>query len=221
MTDLKEKIKNLYKNFTLKTIIVTIFSLLITFLFAIFNGYLGLIYGDTFGIGISIYYLLLVVVKTRSLLVEKSLISKDIQEKVQKRKINYLISSIFMFIIDVCLIAPIIIMVLNPKQVSFGIIPAITFATYTTYKLVFSIINYKKANRTKNLTITLLKELDIVDALVSILSLQHILIMVNGWMTSELRRLSLVSSLAILLVIIIFSILIFIKNFQSKKENKF
>ena len=180
MTDLKEKIKNLYKNFTLKTIIVTIFSLLITFLFAIFNGYLGLIYGDTFGIGISIYYLLLVVVKTRSLLVEKSLISKDIQEKVQKRKINYLISSIFMFIIDVCLIAPIIIMVLNPKQVSFGIIPAITFATYTTYKLVFSIINYKKANRTKNLTITLLKELDIVDALVSILSLQHILIMVNG-----------------------------------------
>lgn len=111
-----------------------------------------------------------------------------------------------MFFIDLCLFAPITLMLLRPKAAAFGMIPAIVIATYTTYKIIAAIINYNKAKKGEKLTYKLLRALSIVDALVSVLSLQHILIMVNGGMTFEMLVLSAVSSFIILLIILIFSV---------------
>lgn len=208
---LKEKI-NKINNFKYKTIIMLIFSLVINLGFIVYNSYLGIFFQDAFAIGISIYYLFLFVIKFATLIVERKITNKEKDTQIKIRIKNYKISSIFIFIIDLCLIAPIILMVTQPNDVKFGLIPAITMATYCVYKIVVAIINYTKSKKSQNLTTILLKEINIIGAIVSILTLQHTLIMVNGGMDKSMKILSLISSIGFILLIIAFSVVSFIRN---------
>lgn len=213
--NIREKIKNFIKNPN-KILVSTMFSVLTTFLFALYNGYLGIVFNDSWGISISIYYLCLISAKLISVTVENKLKNKNYLNVQQIRRTTYIILSIFMFFIDICLIAPISLMIVNPKNVKFGLIPAIVMAVYTTYKVTTGIINYKKVTKTNNLIFKYVRELSVVDALVSILTLQHTLIMVNGGMTSGMKILSSLSSLGIFLIIVVFSIFQII---NTKKNN--
>lgn len=203
--NIREKIKNFIKNPN-KILVSTMFSVLTTFLFALYNGYLGFVFNDSWGISISIYYLCLISAKLISITVENKIKNKNYLNIQQIRRTTYVILSMFMFFIDICLIAPISLMIVNPKNVKFGLIPAIVMAVYTTYKVTMGIINYKKVTKTNNLIFKYVRELCVVDALVSILTLQHTLIMVNGGMTSGMKILSSLSSLGIFLIIVIFSV---------------
>ena len=200
---LKLKIKSIKKDYLQLTLFSACFSLIITFVFSAYNAYLGIKFGDAFAIGISIYYFLLFWIKTATLIVEKIIDKTDERKQKSVRIKNFIISSIFIFVIDFCLIAPIVLMIVMPKDVKFGIIPAIAIAAYTVYKITASIINYSKSKKTENPTILLLREIDVVDSLVSILTLQHTLIMVNGGMSGSMRQLSFVTSIVFIFAIIL------------------
>ncbi len=208
----KEQIKKIMKDFSYRAIVIAVFSLVINAAFIAYNLYIGISFGDAFALGISIYYFLLFCVMISSLIVEFKLAGKGSAEQSKIRMKNYRISSILIFLIDFCLIAPIILMVTQPKDVAFGIIPAIAMAAYCVYKIVFAIINYLKSKKSQNLTTILLKEINIIGGIVSILMLQHTLIMVNGGMNKTMQRLSLITSIVFLLVIIVFSIVSFVAN---------
>lgn len=207
-----KKVKIIQNNILHKTIFTSIFSVVTTLAFAAYNTYLGIKFAHPFAISISIYYILLVWIKLATLIVENKIFKQESQIQTRSRLKNYQILSMFIFLIDLCLIAPIIIMVTNPNKVNFGIIPAITMATYSLYKIVFAIINYVKSKKSQNLTIILIKEINIIDAIVSILTLQHTLIMVNGGMNKPMQTLSFVSSVGFIVLIITFSILSYLKN---------
>lgn len=216
---LKEKIKQIKDDYFYKTIFINIFSLLTTLCFAVYNLYLGAKYARAFAIGISIYYFILVLIKSFTLIMEKQIKSKDKIKKEIIRLKNYHISSILIFIVDLCLIAPIILMVTQPRNVNFGLIPAIAMAAYSTYKIVAAIINYRHSRKTLNPTVVLFREISFIDALVSILTLQHTLIMVNGGMNDGMRTLSLCTSIGFIIVVIIFSIVSYIKNKKIFSQN--
>ncbi len=217
---IKEIIKTIRNNFLYKTLCASFFSLIVTFVFAVYNAYLGIKYADAFAIGISIYYTFLIWIKFATLVVEKKITQKDDEVKTNIRIKNYKISSIFIFVIDFCLIAPIILMVVQPKEVGFGITPAIVMAAYSVYKIIFAIINYKRSKKSQNPTIILLRQINIIEAIVSILILQHTLIMVNGGMDESMRILSLVTSIAFIGLIVVFSILSFWKNRKLLKAKE-
>lgn len=202
------KIREAYNRFFKsehRILLTALLSSITTLLFALYNGYLGLRFGDIWGIGIAIYYLFITIARIICLGIEKKLKGdKDEFKNIIRRK-AYVGMSIFIFFIDICLFVPITLMVVCPKDVSFGIIPAIAFATYTTYKIIMAIVNYNKTKKMGNLTYIFLRELSIIEALTSILSLQHILIMVKGGMTDDMLLLSAISSFGILTIIILFS----------------
>lgn len=106
-------------------------------------------------------------------------------------------------------------MINHPKDVSFGLIPSIAVASYTTYKITIAIINYVKVKKYNNIMFKFVRELSVVDAFVSILTLQHTLIMVNGGMTTLMLKLSSATSFIILLAIIIFSIVSIKKTIKN------
>ena len=149
--------------------------------------------------------------------VEKKLKNNKPNVKINIREKTYIKLSIFMFFIDLSLFTPITLMIVKPNNVVFGIIPAIIVSVYTTYKISMALINYKKNRRSDNLTYKFLRELSVVDALVSILTLQHTLIMVNGGMTEGMKLLSSISSFLVLLIIIVFSTIKML-NVLKKKE---
>lgn len=177
--------------------------------------YLGIKYLDSWGISIAIYYFCLIIARLSFLIIENKIDKKDNATKETVRKKTYVYLSIFMFFIDLCLIAPITIMIINPKNITFGLIPSIAFAVYTTYKITLAIINYVKVKKYDNTMYKFIRELSVVDAIVSILTLQHVLIMVNGGMTNEIITLSSVTSFVMFLGIILFSIIAMIKTMKK------
>lgn len=212
--EILENIKKFIKN-PQKIVFNTMFSVLITFLFAIYNLFLGIRYSDSWGLSIAIYYLCLIVARLSFLIVEKKIRKNEKVLKEEIRRKTYIYLSIFMFFIDFCLIAPITLMIIHPKDVSFGLIPSIAVAAYTTYKITIAIINYVKVKKYNNIMFKFVRELSVVDAFVSILTLQHTLIMVNGGMTTQMLKLSSATSFIILFAIIIFSIVSMKKTIKN------
>ena len=101
------------------------------------------------------------------------------------------------------------------------LIPAITMAAYTTYKVVMASVNLKRRKRSSDRLVRLLRTINFIDALVSVLSLQNTLIMVNmKGDGSEMLTLSAITSAAIMLAVLALSIAAMIKGVISLKSRE-
>ena len=90
---------------------------------------------------------------------------------------------------------------------------AITVATYTTYKIINSVLNYKKAQNENN-TIKIIRTISLLDALFAILNLQNTLVVTFGQI-EEMIVLIIISSFLIALLMIIISLINLINNIKK------
>lgn len=101
------------------------------------------------------------------------------------------------------------------------LIPAIAMAAYTTYNVVMSSVNLKRRKRSSDRLVRLLRTINFIDALVSVLSLQNTLIMVNmKGDGSEMLTLSAITSAAIMLAVLAISVAAMIKGVVSLKSKE-
>ena len=177
-------------------------------LFALFNLGLGIYSTSIYSYSIAIYYFLLFFLR---LLVN-----------LKKNKKSIYGFYFALFILDIALIVPILMMVFQQKEVHFGLIIAITMATYTTYKVVITIMQIlknRKVNETKERMKTIIH---IVDSCVSIINLQYALIVVNGGFVGreDMSLLSMISSFVIFVLMMASSIYFFKKEKEQIKIEK-
>ncbi len=221
--NIKYQIKNLRtklkENFQFKTYLFSLFSIFITIIFAIYNIYLGIIYNTGWNISIAIYYGFLIIIRTYILYNENKLSKLNISEyKIDMQKKLYLKQCIMLFTIDLLLIAPISIMVLGQKEANYSTIPAITTAAYTTCKMILATKNALQAKKNNNLSIIMLRNINLKDSLVAILSLQYILIMTFESKTdNNMLIVSCISTFCIWILLIIISIKTICKAIQINK----
>ena len=158
-----------------------------TALFALYSGYLGVRFGSVWHGSISIFYLLLMVIRGMILLTEKSNRTRLDAEQNRCRRRTFLISSVLLLVLDLALIVPISMMVVLDKPVSMGLIPAITMAAYTTWKITMASIHIGRQRRrpSGNILVAELRTVNFIDALVAILTLQNTLIMVKRTTADE------------------------------------
>ena len=71
-------------------------------------------------------------------------------------------------------------MVRQQRPVSLTLIPAIVMAAYTTYKVIMASVNLGKRKVSSDSLVWLLRTISFIDALVSVLTLQNTLIMVES-----------------------------------------
>ena len=108
---------------------------------------------------------------------------------------------------DLALFWPITMMVVLDKPVSMGLTPAIAMAAYTTWKIIMASIhmNQQRSRSGGNILVAELRTVNFIDALVSILTLQNTLIMVNLAAADENSMLPVsAASGAIIYVVIVF-----------------
>ncbi len=179
-------------------------SMIITLFFAIYNFIIGLIYNYIWNISVSIYYLLLTIIR---------IYIEIIYLKKKDNKVHHIIQSIVLLLINISLLLPISLLVLNQKQVNNNSIMAITVATYTTYKIINSVLNYKKAQNENN-TIKIIRTISLLDALFAILNLQNTLVVTFGQI-EEMIVLIIISSFLIALLMIIISLKNLINNIKK------
>lgn len=193
-----------------KTFAASALSSLIGLAFIIYNGFLGVYYSSIWNGSICLYYILLAAV--RGILVDcqrKKYDMPDKEKNSQRKKIFYLTHTI-MLLMNVSLIVPIAVMIKGDRAYDLGMIPAITMATYTTYRIVTAIMHYSKSRKMDNALTAELRTINLIDTLVAVLTLQNTMILASaGEITGKMRTLSRVSSTAIWLIILILSVLSF------------
>ena len=205
------------KDYNFKTLINAAGSFFITAAFALYNGFLGICYSSVWNGCICVYYILLAVTRGIIPITEKKNLSRA--EKADAyRKRTFKITSVVILMMNLALVIPISLMVLNSRPVNMGLIPAIAMAAYTTYKVVIASINIKRMKRSSNILVRELRTINFIDALVSVLTLQNTLIIVNRTEESgDMFVLTAVSSAVIYLVILALSVWrIFKENNNSK-----
>ena len=205
---MKQRIKDFQKtwesDYYFSTVFSSAISTLISIVFALYNGALGIVYQSWWHGLICVYYLLLATI--RAILI-------GTRRKNQKtiRMITYLL----LLVMDVSLIGPIYVMVSGERSYTYGLIPAIAMAAYTTYRITISIVHFRKSRKKDKSLLFELRMINMTDALVAVLSLQNALIIANGGMNEEMRTLTAWTSGGIYLVIVLITIMSFIKVQRS------
>ena len=202
---MKGRINNFIKTiFNKKELIVSISSLFISFLYTIYNMFIGIINSSIFNGIISIYYLLLTI--CNSILNYRIYRTKKSEKPY---KITYIFIYIILFLLTISFIGPAILLLLNDNIFFLDTIYSIVCALFTTISMTFSIINYVKARKEDNENIKLLRLCNLISSLLSIIILQNILILTNGELNNDMLILSIFSTWIIILFIIILIIIKF------------
>lgn len=191
------------------------FSILITLCFAAYNAFLGINYLAIWNGSIALYYILLLIVKCIVCFG-----SNKVDEKTRDLSLRkYVLSSLLIVTITIALIVPSILMINHQRPVNLEMISAITIATFTTYKITIAIKNYFSYRNKENLFNKQISTINLVSAIVSILTLQNTLIMVSeeGY-TDDMKILSIISTIVMLISIACISIVSMIKIINNKKN---
>lgn len=169
------------EDYIYQTLISAAASFGCTALFALYNGYLGLWHRSVWHGSICVFYLLLMAIRGMVLLTEKRGQARSEIERDRCRRRTFLISSLFLLALDLALMLPIAMMVVLDRPVTMGLIPAIAMAAYTTWKITMASlhINWQRRRASGNILIAELRTVNLIDALVAILTLQNTLIMVK------------------------------------------
>ena len=218
---IKPFLKSWKKDYIFKTMASTVLSFSVTILFALYNGFLGVCLLSIWHGGICVFYLLLAAIRGIILLTEKNNRTRSEKQKSECKQRTFMISAAMLLLLNLSLILPISLMVVMKKPVNMRLIPAITMAAYTTYKLTMASIHIHKQKRSNrnNILVTELRIINFIDALVSILTLQNTLIMVNQTKSNDndMLTLSAISSAVIYIVIIFITVNLLIKGLKRKQ----
>lgn len=200
------KIKN---DYDYKTFILAGISSIICFGYSLYNGILGVICNSLWNGSICIYYLLLLIFKFLLIFFEKKL------TKINKNKL-IIFSYIFLLIIALAMITPVILLIENKRDYNLGLIPSIAMAAYTTFSLIMALINIKKSKQSKNELVKIIRLINTISVLMSIIVLQNTLILVNGGYSRTMEVVTIITSCVVIAIIFLIIALSFYKYIKRK-----
>ena len=188
--------------------------------FCIYNGVVGFYKNVIWNIAIFTYYLLLLTIRM-ILYVREKKSKKEDEKDIKRDKQIYISTSVIMFIMNLAMILPAILLINHQKEVNLSLISAIAVAAYTTYKVSLAIIKFCKVQKEQNLIYKQVRMVNLFDAVMSILTLQNTLtIVVSNGNDRDMYTLSIVTTIAMLLAISIISIYTFKKNLNINLKTR-
>ncbi len=188
--------------------------------FCIYNGVLGFYKNVIWNIAIFSYYLLLLTIRMILYVREKKSKTED-EKDIRRDKQIYISTSVIMFIMNLAMILPAILLINHQKEVNLSLISAIAVAAYTTYKVTLAIIKFCKVQKQQNLIYKQVRMVNLFDAVMSILTLQNTLTIVfsNG-NNGDMYTLSIVTTIVMLLAVAIISIYTLKKNLNINLKTR-
>lgn len=176
-------------------------SLIITFIYGIYNGALGFYFRSYWFLTIFAYYIILGVMR---LAVLRSA-AKETKESDQIF-ITKFIGGLFIFL-SITLAGAAYLSVLKDRGTVYHQIVMITIALYTFIKITVAIINLIKARKGENSIIKTLRYISFADALVSIFSLQRsMLVSFEGMEKQDIILFNILTGTAVYLIVFVMGI---------------
>ena len=193
------------KDYLFKTVTFSAFSVLIGFVFTLYNGVLGIAYQSLWNGSICVYYFFLAGIRAIIVYSQKKATHHHERGATHRRKV-YFATHMVLILMNISLVVPAAVMVMGGRSYTYGLIPAITMATYTTYRIIMSILHYRKSRNNDNILVVELRTINMIDSLVAVLTLQNALIIANGGMNDRMQTLSAWTSVGILAIIVIITV---------------
>ncbi len=175
----------LLRSFGFRTIIFAMGSFLMSLLFSGFNAYMGIANRSIWYGALAGFYIALAFLRGGVLLYHKNKIGKrldGISDIIKKARL-YRNSGIITLILNVALSVAIAQMIFAKAHFTYMGWTIFAYALYAFYKITASIITFIKAHKQADLTVRAIRNINLIDALVSILALQTALL--STFSTSE------------------------------------
>jgi hypothetical protein len=166
----------LLRNFGFRTVIFAIGSFLMSLLFSGFNAYMGISNRSIWYGALAAFYIALAFLRGGVLAYHKSRIGKKTQNDEYVKAKVYRNSGIITLILNIALSSAIAQMIFSDAHFTYMGWTIFAYAAYAFYKITMSIIALIKAHKQTDLTVRAIRNINLVDALVSILALQTALL---------------------------------------------
>lgn len=170
----------LLRNYGFRTIVFSIGSFCMSIAFAAFNAYMGIVYLSIWYGALAAYYVFLAFFRGGILWYHKGRIGKKKALRFESEELRraqlYRNCGIVLLVLNTALSSAIAQMIFEDRFFSYGEYLVIAYATYAFYKVTMSIVNLFKARRHEDMTVQAIRNINLTDALVSILALQTALL---------------------------------------------
>lgn len=212
----------LLRNFGFRTIIFTIGSFVLNIAFGAFNAYMGIHYRSVWYGALAVYYILLAVMRGGILThhrqkLNKTAISDEHREEWLCTKI-YRNCGTMLLVLNFALSSAIAQMIFDNRYFEYAGWTVIAYAAYAFYKITMSVINTLRAKRQSDLTVQALRNINLADALVSILALQTALLNTFQTESVNISLFNTVTGIAISAIAIAMGILMIAKGNKNMKR---
>ena len=172
----REFTRLILRNFGFRTVIFAIGSFLMSLLFSGFNAYMGIKNRSIWYGALAAFYIALAFLRGGVLAYHKSRIGKKIQNDEYVKAKVYRNSGIITLILNIALSSAIVQMIFSDAHFTYMGWTIFAYAAYAFYKITMSIIALIKAHKQTDLTVRAIRNINLVDSLVSILALQTALL---------------------------------------------
>ena len=181
--DSKKFTRTLREDYGFRTVIFAIGSFCMSIAFGFFNGYMGIAYASIFNGALATYYIVLALVRGGVLVHHGKGAKKDDtyhEKDDEKRAKIYRNIGILILVLSIALSGIIAQMIFDDRHFSYPGWTVFAFAAYAFFKITMSIINLFKARKHDDMTVKAIRNVNLTDAMVSILALQTALLHAFG-----------------------------------------
>ena len=212
--------QELMQNYGFRTVVFAIGSFTMSVLFGMYNGALGILGGSIWFGALATYYILLAFLRGGILLHHGKKRRTELSEKDERLKQikTYRTSGIFLLILNVALSSAMAQMIFNDEGFSYPGWTIYAFAAYAFYKITMAIYNFVKAQKHDDLSIRAIRNINLMDAAVSILALQTALLHTFTEEGVDVSIYNTATSIAVTVLGISLVVYMLVKASKEKKE---
>ena len=145
---------------------------------------------------------------------------KDYESEGLTRAKRYMLCGILLLILNAALSSAIAQMIFDDRGFSYKDWLIFAFAAYAFYKIIMAVRNAIKARRQDDLTIQAIREINLVDAAVSILALQTALLHTFGDGSIDISLFNTLTGSAVSIFSVGLSIMMIVRGHKKIKEHK-
>lgn len=210
--------RNMLKDWGIRTILTSTVAFAMSIVNSVLNAYLGISERSIWFGALSAYYIFLALMRSGLLIYHRK--KRDFESEALIRARKYLRCGILLLILNAALSSAIAQMIFDDRGFEYKDWLIYAFAAYAFYKIIMSIINMFKARKQDDLTIQAIREINTVDAAVSILALQTALLHAFGDGTVDISLFNTLTGSAVSIFSLSLSIYMIIKGTKAIKEIK-
>lgn len=210
--------RKLIQNWGYRTILTSTVAFAISVVNSVFNAYLGISERSMWFGALAAYYIFIAAMRSGLLIYHRK--KRDFESESLIRAKKYTRCGVLLLILNAALSSAIAQMIFDDRSFEYKDWLIYAFAAYAFYKVIMSVRNALKARRQDDLTLRAIREINMVDAAVSILALQTALLHTFGDGSVDISLFNTLTGSAVSIFALTLSIFMIVRGTKIIKEVK-